>query len=63
MVKRSILSGSIGSRLTGGGFGGFVVSLVNINKHKKWKTRGNMKNVMCVSRKERGGNGETDRID
>jgi len=38
IVKRSISSGAEGARLTGGGFGGFTVSLINKNKYKNWKT-------------------------
>jgi len=39
VVKNSLNSGAIGSRLTGGGFGGFVVSLININNLITWKTK------------------------
>ena len=39
VVKNSLNSGAIGSRLTGGGFGGFVVSLININNLKTWQKK------------------------
>ena len=36
IVRRSIASGSEGVRLTGGGFGGFTVSLINKNNYQEW---------------------------
>ena len=39
LVIDSLNNGAIGSRLTGGGFGGFVVSLININNLQSWKTK------------------------
>ena len=36
IVKRSIESGASGCRLTGGGFGGFTVSLIEKNKYDNW---------------------------
>ena len=37
IIERSILSGAEGARLTGGGFGGFTVSLIHKNKYEVWK--------------------------
>ncbi len=37
IVERSITSGAEGARLTGGGFGGFTVSLIQKNKFEEWK--------------------------
>ena len=36
LVKRSIESGALGCRLTGGGFGGFTVSLIEKKHYDKW---------------------------
>ena len=36
LVRRSIESGAIGSRLTGGGFGGFTVSLIEKQNYDDW---------------------------
>ena len=36
IVNRSLISGALGSRLTGGGFGGFTVSLIEENKYDSW---------------------------
>jgi len=36
LVQRSIESGAIGSRLTGGGFGGFTVSLIEKQNYNYW---------------------------
>ena len=36
IVGRSVESGASGSRLTGGGFGGFTVSLIEKNKYDSW---------------------------
>ncbi len=36
IVERSIKSGACGARLTGGGFGGFTVSLIDKNKYDIW---------------------------
>ena len=36
IVKNSIKAGANGARLTGGGFGGFTVSLIDENKLDKW---------------------------
>ena len=36
IVKNSIKAGATGARLTGGGFGGFTVSLIEENKLDKW---------------------------
>ena len=52
IVARSIKSGAEGSRLTGGGFGGFTVSLIHKNKYKVWKENMleyyNIKNIFEV---------------
>jgi len=37
LVQRSIESGAIGSRLTGGGFGGFTVSLIEKQNYDNWR--------------------------
>jgi len=39
IIQRSLDSGAIGSRLTGGGFGGFVVSLIKHDCHAEWKSK------------------------
>ena len=36
ITQRSIESGALGSRLTGGGFGGFTVSLMEKNIYDQW---------------------------
>ena len=36
IVERSVKSGASGCRLTGGGFGGFTVSLIEKNKYDDW---------------------------
>ena len=36
ITKRSIKFGALGSRLTGGGFGGFTVSLMEKNQYESW---------------------------
>ena len=36
ITQRSIHSGALGSRLTGGGFGGFTVSLINKSDYEEW---------------------------
>ena len=36
LTKRSVESGAIGCRLTGGGFGGFTVSLIEKKHYDKW---------------------------
>ena len=46
IVKRSIASGAEGARLTGGGFGGFTVSLISKNNYQDWKK--NMMNSMII---------------
>ena len=38
IVERSNTSGAEGARLTGGGFGGFTVSLIHKNNYCEWKT-------------------------
>ena len=36
ITQRSIKAGALGSRLTGGGFGGFTVSLMAKNYYDEW---------------------------
>ena len=36
ITQRSIDAGALGSRLTGGGFGGFTVSLMEKNQYGSW---------------------------
>ena len=36
ITQRSIDAGALGSRLTGGGFGGFTVSLIEKNQYGSW---------------------------
>ena len=37
IVERSIISGAEGARLTGGGFGGFTVSLIDKKNYDQWQ--------------------------
>ena len=37
IVERSKISGAEGARLTGGGFGGFTVSLIHKNNYDEWQ--------------------------
>ena len=37
IVERSNTSGAEGARLTGGGFGGFTVSLIHKNNYDEWQ--------------------------
>ena len=46
IVAKSITSGAEGARLTGGGFGGFTVSLIHKNKFDEWKK--NMKKFIFI---------------
>ena len=39
ITQKSLDSGAVGSRLTGGGFGGFTVSLINKNNYEKWYSK------------------------
>ena len=52
IVERSLSSGAEGARLTGGGFGGFTVSLIHFNNYHKWKKNMdnfyNSKNIFVV---------------
>ena len=36
IVQRSVECGALGTRLTGGGFGGFTVSLIERNNFNNW---------------------------
>ncbi len=36
ITQRSIKAGALGARLTGGGFGGFTVSLMEKNQYESW---------------------------
>ena len=41
IVRKSLECGAIGCRLTGGGFGGFTVSLINKNNYEDWYNKMN----------------------
>ena len=52
LTKRSLECGAVGSRLTGGGFGGFTVSLIEKKDYEQWykkmtKYYSNDKFLMC----------------
>ena len=50
IVKNSIKAWAYGSRLTGGGFGGFTVSLIDENKLDKWlKQMSNIYDINNIS--------------
>ena len=39
ITKQALNNGAIGARLTGGGFGGFIVSLIKRNQFNTWKSK------------------------